>query len=274
MRRSLGCISMLVTVLFAAPAAQAADDVSVQPFNTTLKALIGSKATISASCSAPCDLKIEVSVTPAVAKRLGLLSFKSAPVIASGGMTGAPAGASKLPVSVDGTVSQFFLPDAALPLFKKSMPVRVTAHATIAGVVHDSTASGAVTWPKLESFPGGRGRGGLVTSLRVPAKVPVRARTLTATLTMRRWPGPRFFLVGLMTAGGHGNTISRTIYKGSREVDGEVADGGTFRVVWKLKALRKASPVAPLAAQVYVSIVNLKGRGGEDHSIARFTLTK
>jgi hypothetical protein len=133
-------------------------------------------------------------------------------------------------------------------------------------------------WPSVASENGGRGAPrGIVRSISGPSFVPLGTRTAAFDVHLRPTSANSVIRAGVTTAGDILSTTNFAFTDGSRKAGPKaLRRGGTFtlRVPLRHGDLGTASQLAPLAAQVFVDVVDRASGAIRDHGIRRFTLTR
>jgi hypothetical protein len=137
--------------------------------------------------------------------------------------------------------------------------------------------TGKLRWPQPAPEDGGRGAAGIVRSISGPSSFPLGTRIGAFTVRLRPTGPGRVIRAGVHTAGGLLSSDRFVFLDGGRKATGAaLRRGGTFtlRVPLRGKLLRAAKDVAPVAAEVFVDVVDATTDAVRDHGIRRFTLTR
>lgn len=175
-------------------------------------------------------------------------------------------------------VRKRLVPSLLFPLFA-TVRVKVELQADLDdGESLTPSVTGRLRWPTPASEQGGRGTpSGIVRSISGPSSFALGTPSGEFSVRLRPTASNRAIRAGVTTAGDILSTPSFAFYDGARKV-GQAAlrRGGTFtlRVPLRHGNLATATDLAPLAAQVFVDVVDRATRHLRDHAIRRFTLTR
>src|SRR4051794_39105357 len=140
------------------------------------------------------------------------------------------------------------------------------------------SVTGRLRWPAPASEQGGRGSPrGIVRSISGPSSFALGTPSGAFSVRLRPTSGQREIRAGVTTAGAILSTPGFAFYDGAhRAGPAGLRRGGTFtlRVPLRHGNLSTATDLAPLAAQVFVDVVDRATGRVRDHAVRRFVLTR
>jgi hypothetical protein len=260
----LTAVLVVIALLGVGVPAAAADErvvsLSVTASKATARQFLDGKMKLHVHCAAQCDVRAEVDVSSANAKRLGMLTFRDPDPIGTASVTGHAPGDFDLVVV---PASEGVHGGLGFPLFR-SLPITIVATSGTAR----ATATSSLAWPKPRPQRGGRSDGRYIKSITGPRKVSLRARYASFRVRITRIPA-RTFVAIIVTAGNHFTPTAPDALP-----DGVADRGGTFTMsfpIRRTKGRADAAKLVPLAAQLSLGLVTK--RTGEN-AIFRFTLVR
>jgi len=269
-------------LLLPVPAAlgQSEAGFTARPPSGTFRQLADGTLKMRVHCPTNCTVAARLTVPAQDARRMALPFWEEDQLLAvESDNDSFPAGDAMLGFQlVTSAVRRYMVPSFEFPVLG-SVRVKVELQADFDdGGSATPSVTGHLLWPATDDENGGRGTPrGIVRSISGPRSVALGTPTASYTVDLRPTSAASTIHAGVHTGGGLLDSASSAFYDGARKVGPKaLRRGGTFtlRVGLRHGNLRAANDVAPLAAEVYVDVVDGATGKLRDHGIRRLTLTR